>query len=212
MNLINHILDIVFPEKCISCGKNNAILCLPCANELPRGVPPHKNTLVLFDYHDRRVKRAVWLLKYRNKRKLAKIFAEIMHNSLLEELAELKLMKNFTNPLLIPMPVSAKRFRERGYNQAELVARAVARLGNFELNTDSLIKSRHTESQVKTTSKWERLKNLRGSFAVKNPDGVRGRNIILLKDGITTGATLSEARSILKKAGAKHILSVALAH
>lgn len=212
MDFINHILDIIFPEKCIVCGKNNSILCRNCAISLPQGFPPDKNTFVLLDYGDKRVKKAIWLLKYRNKKKLAEIFAELLHNSLLPELAELKQMKNFSNPILIPIPTSAKRFRERGYNQAELIAHELARLGNFELNIEILLKSRHTESQVKTTSKNERLKNLRGSFTVKNTSTIYGRNVILIDDVITTGATISEARNVLKKAGAKHILSIVVAH
>ena len=158
------------------------------------------------------MKKSIWLLKYRNKRMLAGIFAKMLYDILLEELAELKLMKNFSNPLLLPMPISGKRFRERGYNQVELVAYELARIGGFELNTNTLLKSRHTESQVKAEGRRERLKNLKGSFAVKNPDVIRGRNIILLDDVITTGATMSEARKTLKEARVKNILSVALAH
>lgn len=223
MNFINHILDIIFPERCLSCGKNGSTLCPKCIRKLPRlpapyssrqagGFSPEKNTLVLLNYGDKNVKRAIWLFKYRNKRALAGVFAEIIHNSLFEELSELSLMKNFTSPLLVPIPISAKRFRERGYNQTELMARELARLGNLELGIGILLKSRHTESQVKTRNKADRLKNLRGSFVVKNPEAIRGRSIILLDDVITTGATLSEARNTLKKAGAKHILSVAVAH
>lgn len=212
MGVFSQFLSLIFPEKCLSCGKGETALCLPCALSLPRGFPPYKNTFVLYDYGDKLVKKAVWLLKYRNKRAIALIFAIVMRDSLLEELSELRLMKNFVSPILVPVPISAKRFRERGYNQAELIASELSRLGEFELNASALVKSRHTESQVKTQSRRERLKNLRGSFVVKNPDKIRGRNIILIDDVITTGATLSEARETLKKAGVKTILSVAVAH
>ncbi len=215
MNSFRIILDLLFPESCLVCGKSDETLCAACAHALPRGFSPDQNTLVILDYGDRRVKRALWLFKYRNKRALAKIFAGLMADILPEELAEWRLTKNFTEPLLVPIPISARRFRERGYNQAELMARElVLQTGEFALTlaTDILVKIKDTPSQVKTTSKRERLKNLRGSFSVKNPETIRGRNIILLDDIVTTGATLAEARGVLKKAGAKKILAVVVAH
>lgn len=215
MKIIKELLAVIFPEYCLGCGKKDITLCNPCASKLPRGFSPDQKTLAILDYGDKRVKKALWLFKYRNKQSLSRVFAELIHNSLMEELSELKVMKNFTNPLLIPIPVSAKRFRERGYNQTELLARELAKLlesSEVMLQTNILIKSRDTPSQAKTESKRERLSNLRDSFAVKNPNEIRGRNIILLDDIVTTGATLAEARKTLKKAGAKQILSVAVAH
>lgn len=215
MDLLKTFLSILFPEHCLSCGKNDVTLCPPCSLKLPRGFSPDKNTLVMLDYSSRRVKRAIWLLKYRNKRALAKIFASLLHDSLLEELAELRLMKNFTRPILMPIPISKKRFRERGYNQAGLVAEELVLISDkssFTLAANILVKSKDTPSQVKTASRRERLKNLENSFSVADEKAVRGRNIILLDDVITTGATLVEARKVLKRAGAKQILSVAMAH
>lgn len=211
MSFLKTILDLLFPENCLGCGRPETVLCQDCAAELPRGLSP-EGALAILDYQDRRVKRAIWLFKYRNKRALAKILAEVVYAALLEELAELRLMKNFREPLLVPMPISRRRFRERGYNQVLLLARELALLGGeFALTPDALRKTRHTESQVETASRRERLKNLRGSFSA-DPAAVRGRNIILLDDVITTGATLSEARRALREAGAKKILCVAVAH
>lgn len=214
MNFLKTILTVIFPEECLVCGKRDETLCARCANALPRGFSPDQNTLVMLDYNDRRVKRALWLFKYRNKRSLAKIFAGLIADALAEELAELRLTKNFNNPILIPIPISIERFSERGYNQAELMARELSALagGSLPLALGVLKKSHNTESQVKTTNRRERLQNLRGSFSVKNPEAIRGRNIILLDDIVTTGATLAEARGVLKKSGAKKILNVAVAH
>lgn len=215
MKIFGEILAVIFPERCLGCSRKDTTLCESCAIKLPRGFSPDQKTLSVLDYGDKRVKKSLRLFKYRNKRSLAKVFAEIIHNSLLEELSELRLMKNFTNPLLIPIPVSAKRFRERGYNQTELLARELIKLlddNDVMVKTNILVKSRDTPSQAKTESKRERLSNLRGSFSIKNPDEIRGRNIILLDDIVTTGATLAEARNVLKKSGAKNILCVTVAH
>lgn len=215
MLFLKTFLSVLFPEHCLSCGKNDVALCVACGLKLPHGFPPDKNTMVVLDYGSNRVKKAIWLFKYRNKRSLAKIFAELLHDTLLEELAELRLMKNFTRPLLVPMPISKKRLRGRGYNQSELVAKELALISDkssFTLAENILTKIKDTPSQVKTASKRERLENLRGSFAVADESAVRGRNIILLDDVITTGATIAEARKVLKKAGARRILGVAIAH
>ncbi|MEK7614223.1 MAG: phosphoribosyltransferase family protein [Patescibacteria group bacterium] len=216
MYFLKTILSIIFPEHCLVCNKNDVVLCLDCATELPRGFSPDQKILVVFDYSDRRVKKAIKLFKYGNRRSLAKVFAELVYNNtLLEELSELRLTKNFTEALLVPIPISGKRFRERGYNQMELVGRELASLdggASFSLAKNILLKTRNTESQVKTGGKSERLKNLKGSFEVAEKVSVRGRNIILIDDVVTTGATLAEARKVLKKAGARQILSVAIAH
>ena len=122
MYFLKTILSIIFPEHCLVCNKNDVVLCLDCATELPRGFSPDQKILVVFDYSDRRVKKAIKLFKYGNRRSLAKVFAELVYNNtLLEELSELRLTKNFTEALLVPIPISGKRFRERGYNQMELV-------------------------------------------------------------------------------------------
>ncbi|MFA5841757.1 MAG: phosphoribosyltransferase family protein [Candidatus Paceibacterota bacterium] len=214
MKIFEFILAIIFPEHCLSCGEKDTVLCSVCSNRLPRGFSPDQKTLVILDYSDRRVRKALWLFKYGNRRSLSRVFAELINSSLLEELAELRLVKNFTDPALIPMPIGPGRFRERGYSQTELIARELSKLleGGATLRTDILIKSRDTPSQVKTASRRERLSNLRNSFYVPDKEAVRGQNIILLDDIVTTGATLAEARAVLKRAGAKQILSVAVAH
>lgn len=199
------------------CGKNDESLCFACAGKLPRGFPPEKNrtnTIVIFDYSDRRVRKAVWLLKYRRRTALARVFARIIYDFLLEELAEERLFSGSAKPVLAPVPISERRFRERGYNQVGLVASELENLDKnnfFTLKQSALKKIRYTESQVGTAGKNERLKNLRGSIAA-NPEIVGGKNIILLDDVLTTGATMEEARRALKAAGAKKILCVALAH
>ena len=214
MNIFLELISVIFPEYCLSCGASGSVLCYKCGTTLPSGYSPDGKIIVALDYGDKRVKRAVWLLKYRNKRPLAKIFAERLYEILLEELSELALTKNFIRPLIVPMPISGKRFRRRGYNQAELIAEELLILlgkNSAELNKNALKKSRHTESQVITKNRRERLENLRDSF-IADENIVRGKNIILLDDVITTGATMSEARRALKDAGAKNILCVAVAH
>ena len=154
------------------------------------------------------------------------MFAEIIYEKILEELSELSIMENFTEPVLIPIPLSPKRRRERGFNQAELICRELVKINNlrysvdlnqekkFNLKLESgvLIKPKETEHQARIKDRRQRLKNIIGSFAVKNGELIKNRNIILIDDILTTGATLSEAKKVLKQAGARKIIAFTIAH
>jgi len=220
MSLLNAILNIVFPVNCISCGKNGADLCVSClSNSPPAERENAKWIFSFFDYRHPSIKKAIWLLKYKGKKKLANVFAEVMHGLILEELSELSVMENFREPILIPIPLARKRQRERGYNQAELICKYLIKIDeknnmgeNFKLENNILIKPKDTEHQVRIKDRQKRLKNIIGSFSVKNPEKIKGRNIIIIDDVLTTGATLNEARKTLKQAGAKKIIAFTVAH
>ncbi len=218
MAILNTILDIVFPPKCASCGKSGSDLCLYCLSESPAAERESAKWIFpLYDYRHPPIKKSLWLLKYNGKKRLAKVFAEAMYGSIIEELSELSVMENFREPILIPIPLSKKRFRERGYNQAELICRELLNLNknsaiNFVLEKNILIKITETEHQARIRDRNERLKNLSGSFAVKNANILENKNIILIDDITTTGATLNEARKILKNYGARKIIAFTVAH
>ena len=112
------------------------------------------------------------------------------------------------SPLIIPLPLSKKRFRFRGFNQAEILARELSAALGYPLNRD-LERIKHQPPQAGLDAD-ERHKNIRGAFAWKGAD-LQGRDIILLDDVMTTGATLSEAALILKTAGAGRIYGLVLA-
>ena len=157
----------------------------------------------------------VWNLKYKNKKEIAEIFTEYLYPKILEELSELKLLENFHNPILIPIPLSKKRFKERGYNQSSLIAKNLEKLDkkeNFVLEENILFKRKETEHQARIKNKQARLKNLIGTFSVKNQELIKNKNIILIDDVTTTGATLKEARKILRENGAKKIIAFTIAH
>jgi predicted amidophosphoribosyltransferase len=193
----------------------------------------------IYDYRHPPIKKALWLLKYKGKKRLARVFAEAMYGRILEELSELSVMENFKNPILIPIPLANKRYRERGYNQAELICKELIQLSKtnplsppidklraplsmntwrgvggevFTLGNNILIKPRETEHQARIENRAERLRNIVGSFAVKNQTSVKHRNVILIDDITTTGATLNEARKILKQNGARKIIAFTVAH
>jgi len=165
-------------------------------------------------YKNKLVKQAVWSLKFKNNQKIARLFAIILYDILAEELAELKLLNNFERPLLIPIPLARQKLRERGYNQTELIARAMQNLDKnnlFEYREDILKKIKNTAPQSRARNATERARNLKGCFQVVAPLAVKKRNILLLDDVITTGATLREATRVLRRAGARRVLLVTVA-
>jgi len=175
----------------------------------------NKNFIVIFSYEDKLVKEAIQSLKFKNNKKIAKIFAEILYSELLEELSDFEKFSCFKKPILIPIPLSRKRLRERGYNQCEIIAKEMSFLdsdSNFSLEKDVLIKKKDTPPQSRTKNKKERLENLKNCFKIKNSEKIKGRNIILLDDITTTGTTLKEASHVLRKNGAKKIICLTIAH
>ncbi len=223
MGLLDTILDMVFPTKCISCGRTGADLCIQCLSDSPTAERESAKWIFpLYDYRHPPIKKALWLFKYKGKKRLASIFAKIVYDKILEELSDLSAMENFNNVILVPIPLSPKRHRERGYNQAELICKELIKINNLrhgidvKLENDILIKPRETEHQARIENRTERLKNIIRSFAIKNTEKnnglIKDKNVILIDDIITTGATLNEARKILKQAGARKIIAFTVAH
>jgi len=112
--------------------------------------------------------------------------------------------------LMMPVPLHPRKLRERNFNQSLLLARYAAPLLGTELDFLSLKRIRYTQPQT-GLKKDQRRKNVRKAFDLKNPDVVKGRDIILVDDVTTTGNTLNECARVLKKSGAKNVFCVALA-
>ena len=174
-----------------------------------------KHSIALFDYSHPLVKEIVWELKYGGNAVLALKLGEILYDVVSSELTDLALFEKWERPVIVPVPISDKRRFERGWNQSELLAEKFMFYdteGRFKYLPRQLVKTRHTESQTKTSSRNERLKNLTDSMKVLNTSTLDGRCVVLLDDVTTTGSTFAEAKRALRKAGVKKILCVAVAH
>ena len=115
--------------------------------------------------------------------------------------------------LVIPVPLHSSKLRQRGFNQAELIARSALRNAawrHLELETRVLVRHRETVSQAGLT-RHQRRKNIRGAFRVRKPGTVKGRDILLVDDVFTTGATVSECARVLLRAGAHSVFVATVA-
>lgn len=216
MNFLDAIAFIIFPSSCISCGKKSELLCSLCARNLPQ----KRETLAtwihpIFVYRNKTVREIIHRIKYKRTRKLCDILTPFMLDTILEELEDKRLFKNFIDPIMIPIPLSRGRYCARGFNQSELIVRSLEHEDggrNFIVRTDILTKVHETEHQTKLKTRNERLSNLKNSFKVCKPSDIKKRNIILIDDVTTTGATLEEARRVLLRAGARQVEAFTLAH
>jgi ComF family protein len=215
MILVTHFLNTLFPERCVGCKNRGSLLCSNCAQKIsPAQAPMHGWITSVFAYQDFRIKRLIWMLKYRNGKRTAKILAPYMQSALVEFLGEEQLFLGARNVSLVPVPLSKKRMARRGYNQAELLAKEILTLmpdSACVLHTDILKKEKETIAQADIKKRSDRLKNLGQCFSVvRKPE--TGKTVILIDDVTTTGATLFEARRALKEAGYRKVYALTVGH
>ena len=217
MSFFSKILNMIFPEKCLSCGKQGSLLCKKCLYSLPRASKVAPETISVFEYRHKAMKDLMWKLKYSHAKRIADILSPILYETLFYEISERQMSENFLNPLLVAIPISKSRKRGRGYNQSEaiiesLLAQDKQKIWNYAKNV--LIKVRETPPQARIKVRSERLANLKWALIVneKMKDEIKGRNVVVVDDITTTGGTLEEARRALRKAGARRILGFTVAH
>ncbi len=200
-------LDILFPpradEKALRGLAPDDFAALLDPRQVPDTRPP---ATALLPFSDTRVRAAIHEAKYHGNERAFDLLADT--------LAEYLLMideADFCTFSIIPIPLSKKRRRMRGYNQVEEVARRAAeKAGGMLVETTLLTRVRDTESQT-TLSRAARKENVRDAFkAVRKADP--SYTYIILDDVLTTGATLQEAIDALIAAGARHVIPLALAH
>lgn len=141
-------------------------------------------------------KKFVYRLKFGGRRYLAAFIAEAMVDRYLD--------CDFECDCVAAVPLSAKRKRKRGYNQAELIAEEVSRQLKLPLVSGALVKTKENKSQAKLTRR-EREENVRGVYEVTSPETFKGRRVLVVDDVMTTGATLGEVSRVLYKAKARSV-------
>ncbi len=145
------------------------------------------------------LRELIHMLKYDGIRPAANVLGRM----LAEAIATLPLHFTQVPVVIVPVPLHQRKRHQRGFNQAELIARAALKLepsAQFELKS-ALDRTRETQSQI-GLSRHQRRENLRGAFVVTAPGEIRGREVLLVDDVFTTGTTVSECARVLRRAGA----------
>lgn len=215
-NLYYSFIEILFPTKCIGCKKTGIYLCDSCVSSIPS--PQHdnlENIDACFDYQHPLIKKSIWDLKYYNKKHISDVLGKHLSIHASEQVSELRQIYSGQPFIVIPIPLSKQRKHERGYNQAEHIARAFIKhtgSGIFELHTDIIYKIKDTGHQARIHNKKIRLKNMIGAFSINKKTNLKNRIVFVIDDVTTTGATLHEVMKLVKKAGAREVHGLAVAH
>jgi len=217
-------LDLLFPRWCVGCGREGEFICDSCYHSLARIMPPvcpqcgrPQASGVLcpscvgwqaaidgirapFRFEGV-MRQAIHQLKYRNLRALAQPLAELLHRYLVK------------NPLpgevLVPVPLHAKRLRERGYNQARLLARELSKLTGLLVVDGCLIRKQEAPPQARAETVAERRANVANAFSCRN-QRLKDKPVLLIDDVATSGATLDACARAVKAGGASSVWGVVL--
>ncbi|MCK6542694.1 ComF family protein [bacterium] len=205
------LADFFYPSTCLACrvrlGPADKHICASCWNALKTVGESDYEGILRCDaidaihagyYYDEVLQKSIHALKYERALSLIPKFADrlapIVHTN--------PMLKTATR--ITAIPLNPIRKRERGYNQAELLARAVGQLAGLSY-VETLQRVRHTESQTKMNTAEDRIKNVDGVFIAKADASVQDQSVILVDDIITTGSTANACAAALKKAGASKV-------
>lgn len=220
------LLHMAFPQTCSACENHEVHsqqpICLSCLSELPyTGFENHRNNKVekLFwgrvplnfatsTFHfteDSRMQHILHQMKYKDALGLGIYMGRLMGYSLS------KLIQDHQIDLCIPMPLHRKKLFSRGYNQATLLCKGIRETTQLEYDEKALIRIHHTETQT-NKSRVERWENVTGIFKAANPNAIQGKNILIIDDVITTGASTESCAHALYNTGARSISIASLAY
>lgn len=219
MSIIDDILALIAPHECLRCGSEGSLLCGDCDLTLP--IVPMRcyrcrkvsewsivckkcrsssrlSSVVVTNVYQGAVKELVWQLKFAGAIAATVPMARRM----------LPILARFSDAIIVPAPTASRRVRQRGYDQAVLLARRLARRSGMRYEN---ILRRVSQTHQVGSSRSQRLRQQKGAFRVTRSSRISGAHIILIDDVITTGATLEAAAACLRAAGASRVDAIVYA-
>ncbi len=213
MSVFTSILDLLFPQKCTFCRKllhsGESGMCAACEKELPytRGQAKQNgdfySVCVSPLFYEGSVREAILRFKFRDATSYAGLFGKLIADCIRENLSN-------RYDLISWVPLSAKRLKKRGYDQAMLLAMAAA-LELDDVAVETLVKHTDVPAQSGMGSAEKRRANISGSYSVSDAELIAGKRVLLIDDIVTTGSTLSECARMLRGAGASDVVCATLA-
>ena len=196
---------MIYPPVCGICGKiNENFLCIKCRKNINECEKINKESVQNMEFEDLfylfkysgEIRKKIIEYKFLEKSYLYKTFIAFFKTK------ELKYFREYD--FIIPVPISRKRLKERGYNQSLLIAKEMSKMYKIRLSKRNLIKNKNNVAQS-TLGKEERSRNVINAYEVKNSKDIYDKKILLIDDILTTGNTVNECAKILKKYGAKKV-------
>jgi len=236
-SVIRRILDFILPTSCSYCNSSIAgsgipYFCSSCWSdftpirgpvcprcgrpfESPEALshspehacsacrlnPPLFDQALSIGYFEGSLREAIHQFKYRPCRSLGRPLGHWM-------VENIRVVSGID--IVMPVPLHVRRLKQRGFNQALLLAHRTSEALSIPLSCDNLFRVRPTRPQVELTGE-ERIKNVSGAFALRQPGALADKNVVLIDDVFTTGATMNECALVLKRAGAARVTALTLA-
>lgn len=215
MSLKTFILNLLFPIECLNCKIEGFWLCEKCYRALKftdkkyiLKIPFLDGLFIAGDYDDKIIAELIKKLKFNFIDNLAPILGRFLSSFWSGIIFSRPDLSDYKKILLIPLPLSKKRKKWRGFNQAEIIARAFNADYDYEINND--LKKTKNKKPQSSLNEAERAKNIKNCFTFEG-ENIKDKTIILIDDVVTTGSTLNEAARILKEAGAIKIYGLVVA-
>lgn len=218
------ILDLLFPPRCVSCGKVGKYICKKCFSKIDfirhqicpiclkpsiDGVSHYKcgtkytiDGMFALAHYQGPIRDAIHLIKYRSVYNLSRSLVDLLSDHLYLPCGL---------DLLTAVPLHHKRERERGFNQSYILAKHLGKKLNIPLSSNILTRIKNNKPQVKLKGE-ERRENVRGIFKVSDREEIVGKRVGLIDDVATTCSTLRECASNLKRSGVRLVWGIVLAH
>jgi ComF family protein len=228
MSLLEIAVGWLAPPLCVGCGREGSTICLACMSSeiIPHGehcfgcnaISPGDRTCehcrrlggprhvwICTDYEGL-AKEAVHKYKFGQQRIASKSLAQMMADTFLSFNSDAAIEQ--LNYLIVPVPTATARVRQRGFDHSVLLAQRLAQILDLQVQQQLI---RLGQTRQLGAPRTERMRQLDGSFKVRNPEAAAGRNLLLVDDVLTTGGTLCSAAKTLRKAGARRIDAVVFA-
>jgi ComF family protein len=204
-NIFIHIIDFIFPPKPEELELRDMTPAKLLENS-PKALGTEFPFIkTIFSYKNPLIREMIWQIKYKKNKHCLKLAGFVLYNELIKS--------NLTSITLIPIPISKKRRRERGYNQAELIIDEIIKLdtdNKFKSGYEILIRNKDIEKQT-FKNRNERIDNTKNIFKVIRP-ALSEQRIVIIDDVTTTGSTLKEARDELLLSGYFNVSALTIAH
>jgi competence protein ComFC len=224
--MIKNLIELIFPNICAGCNKvipsTQYSICFSCLNSLSPdpfynnydskveqifwGRIPFKKAIAYYNLQkESNLRNMLHALKYKQNKEVGIMLGKIIAHTLLKE-------NIYTNiDYFVPIPIHNKKLKLRGYNQAFVLAQAIAEVYNKSAIDNILLKEKFTQSQT-TKTREERVKNVQDTFSVNNMELFENKNICIVDDVLTTGATVEAAANVLMEVKNISLNLVTVAH
>ncbi|MFA6963210.1 MAG: ComF family protein [Patescibacteria group bacterium] len=222
--ILASLFDILYPNRCINCGHYGQLLCLECASDLEilksytcygcgklsqfgklcnnckKQLGGNIDSIIYaVDYSSKIAKTLISAFKYSGITELSTTLSALL----------ITRIPSLEPGIIMPVPLHPSKKLRRGFNQSELLAKEISKKLGFPLN-NYLVRVKNTQSQV-GLSRAKRLQNLEQAFVCRNSWRIKGKVVYLVDDVVTTGSTFAACASVLKEAGAKKVVCLAIA-